>query len=83
MIGCGVAPQKWRSAAESTFGLESRKGIRAIRGKHGVCWSWSAAAAGCQNTSGMMARQGAASLVPARSSLLGGRATLVVVAFPL
>lgn len=83
VISCGVAPRRWRSAAESTFGLESRKDIRAIRGKHGVCWSWSVTAAGCQNTSGIMARQGAASLVPAHSSLLGGRAILVVVAFPL
>lgn len=83
MIGCGVAPRKWRSAAESTFGLESRKDIRAIRGKHGVCWSWSVTAAGCQNTPGVMARQGAASLVPTHSSLLDGTAILVVVAFPL
>jgi len=47
---------------------------RAICGKREVCWSWSAAAAGCQDASGVTARYGAASLVPTHSPLLDGRA---------
>lgn len=65
VIDCGTAPQKWRSAAHSIWGLEGR---RIWECQCDVSWSWSGSVSGGNGKAGCCITH------PACSALLGNSA---------